>query len=366
MNYEIIEYTPEFRNEVLQLQSHLWSSDLAANAEYMKWKYEQNPYLEKPFLHLALCAGKVVGMRGAYGAKWQIGDPAEIFFGPCAADFVIAPDHRRSGVFTKIIAAAVRSLRARGYPYVFNLSPNPVTRTGSLLMGWRTVGDLQPMRWRRWSRIVPRRLRRHAARLASRVAVKDGNPFRFLDSACCRGKTDSHVTVEQTARPEAMAALVERIGGDGRLRHVKDQAYFGWRFGNPRSAYRFLFWIDLRLEGYLVLQAKLYRDRARINIVDWEAASMRVRADLLDAVIRGGHFAELNIWAATFSQETQRLLTRAGFDAAKNPASATGNYPAILAKALGDRAAKDEWTVGGRRLTDVADWDLQMIYSDSY
>ncbi len=366
MNYEIVEYTPEFRDQVLQLQSYLWGSDISANSDYMKWKYEQNPYLEKPLLQVALAGGKVVGMRGVYGAKWQIGDPAEIFLGPCAADFVIAPEHRCSGLFTKIIRAGVKSLGVRGYPYMFSLSPNSVTRTGLLLMDWRTVGDLKPMRWRRWSRIVPRRLRRHAARLASRVAVKDGDPFHFLDRACRRGKTGTHMTVEQRPRPQAMVELVTRIGGHGSLRHVKDQAYFAWRFDNPRSAYRFFFWSDLRLEGYLVLQAKLYRDRARINLVDWEAASMAIRADLLDAVVRWGRFAELNIWSATFPDETQTLLSRAGFEPAKNPESLTENYPAILIKALGDRAAKDEWTIGGRRLTDVADWDVQMIYSDSY
>jgi hypothetical protein len=282
------------------------------------------------------------------------------------ADFVIAPEHRRSGVFKAIMGAVVDGLGSRGYPYVFSLSSNTVTRTGSLLAGWRSIGSLKPMRCRRWDRILPRRLQHHTARLASFAALRKGNPFHLLDNAELRGKLQPYVSVEEAPRAEAMTELVMRIANDGRLRHVRDQAYFAWRFANPRSAYRFLFWTDDRLEGYLVLQARLYSDRAKINIVDWEATSTRVRADLLEAVIHGGKFEELNIWSTTLSEETQALLSDAGFDTANEPASATRNYPAILVKALGDRVSKDHWIVGGRRLTDVADWDVRMIYSDSY
>ena len=366
MDYEIVEYTPELRDEVLQFQTHLWGPDLSANGTYLRWKYEQNPYLEKPFLQIALCDGKVIGMRGVYGAKWQIGHAAEIFVAPCVADFVIAPEHRCSGVFKTIMGAVVDSLGSQGYPYVFSLSPNPVTRTGSLLAGWRSIGSLKPMRCRRWNCILPRRLRHRTARLASFAARRKTNPFHFLDAAGLRSKLGPYISVEEAPRAEAMTELVERITNDGRLRHVRDQAYFAWRFANPRSAYRFLFWTNPRLEGYLVLQARLYSDRAKINIVDWEAASMRVRADLLEAAIHGGKFAELNIWSSTLSEETQALLTDAGFDTANEPRSVTRNYPAILVKALGDRVSKDQWIVAGRRLTDVADWDIRMIYSDSY
>ena len=133
MNYEIVEYTPEFKSQVLQLQTYLWGREMSANADYLKWKYEQNPYVERPLIHLALCSGKVVGMRGVYGAKWQIGHPSEIFHAPCVGALVIAPEHRCRGLFTNIISAGVKTLGVRGYPYVFNLSANSVTRIGSLI-----------------------------------------------------------------------------------------------------------------------------------------------------------------------------------------------------------------------------------------
>jgi len=70
MEYVIVKYGPEFKQQIVKLQTHLWSPDVALNTAYLEWKYERNPYMKTPFIHLALSAGQVVGMRGMYGAKW--------------------------------------------------------------------------------------------------------------------------------------------------------------------------------------------------------------------------------------------------------------------------------------------------------
>ena len=39
-----------------------------------------------------------------------------------------------------------------------------------------------------------------------------------------------------------MAALIERSQqGDGRIRQTRDERYYGWRFNDPRSVYRFVY-----------------------------------------------------------------------------------------------------------------------------
>ena len=57
MEYEIVKYCPEFKKQVVQLQTYLWSSDVALNAAYLEWKYEHNPYMKAPFIHLAVSEG---------------------------------------------------------------------------------------------------------------------------------------------------------------------------------------------------------------------------------------------------------------------------------------------------------------------
>ena len=91
---------------------------------------------------------------------------------------------------------------------------------------------------------------------------------------------------------DAMAELVERLGHDGRIRYRRDREYLDWRFRNPTSEYRFLYWEESRLEGYLVLSRRVSDLGAwyRVYIADLEATdhedtfSAAVRRDELGAI----------------------------------------------------------------------------------
>ena len=95
-----------------------------------------------------------------------------------------------------------------------------------------------------------------------------------------------------------MADLVAGLSWDGRMRHVRNAEYFAWRFRNPLHEYRFLFWDDDGLRGYLVMQRYLseYVDNWLVNIVDWEASDDRIRRHLLEAVRRFGRFQRIQTW----------------------------------------------------------------------
>jgi hypothetical protein len=179
------------------------------------------------------------------------------------------------------------------------------------------------------------------------------------------------VQVEQAPRLEAMAELVERIGNDGRLRHVRDQEYFAWRFQNPRSRYRFFFWEDTTLEGYLVLRTHILHGQV-VNIVDWEATNLKVRADLLQAVLQWGRFNNLTLWTATLSTEVKTLLQNAGFSTPGKAESlgrahrGRANRSIVLLRAVRRDMLKEvDWVLADRRLLDLHNWDLRMIYADN-
>jgi hypothetical protein len=158
-----------------------------------------------------------------------------------------------------------------------------------------------------------------------------------------------------------MAELVERIGWDGRMRRLRDRDYFDWRFRNPLSIYRFLFWEDSGLQGYLVLRASVYVN-PEIAIVDWEAANGEARRELLRAALRLGEFQSLDIWSSTLSEETRAILENLGFRPSSSVTGIAEYRPTVLVKPVGDNA----WTVAGRNLLELRDWDLRLGDSDAY
>jgi hypothetical protein len=166
-----------------------------------------------------------------------------------------------------------------------------------------------------------------------------------------------------------MAGLVDRIGNDGRMRHVRDQQFFAWRFQNPLSLYRFMFWEDAELEGYLILQIQAVAgDSIWATIVDWEASHVEARADLLRAAMQWGNFDAVTVWSTSLPDEVKTLLGECGFRFLEEVDSlAQGLYcPSILVRPTRSEMLQLDWVYANRRLLDMSNWDVRAIYSDDY
>jgi len=376
--YAIVRYTPEHKNDVVDLQKFLWSPRSDLNRSYLEWKYERNPYLEGPLIYLALCGGRVVGMRGMLGAKWEAGTPPETFPGICTEDSAIHPDHRGRRISSKIMKTFFEELAARGHRYLYSLTASPVTFMGSLAMGWKNVGPfgLEAFRSKRAERFRLLRKRmgetrvlwKFADRLPGRRWATRRTPLHELRDcpAICRQTDRFRVVLDKSPRPEEMADLVARMEYDGRIRHVRDREYLSWRFLNPQHRYLFLYWEEKGLEGYLVLQEYVseFRPPAQVNIVDWEGTSREVRAGLLHEALGLCPFPDLNIWTAPLSEESKSLVEDAGFRPVHDPAAGTKDIPpSLLVRSLEAGVPATEWALDGRRMLDMANWDVRMIYS---
>lgn len=366
--YEIRKYTPDFRDEIIELQKGLWSGDAALNSAHLHWKYERNPYLDGPLIYMALHEGAVVGMRGVYGARWLLGEPGRDVGALSSGDLVVAPEHQARNLPRRIMQLAEDDVRALGYRYLLNFSASPVTYLHSIRMGWRDLGAFGTMARRsrlggatqavrrfvasrRSLSALSRRLKRRADGLASLSSKTAEHRFARLDAGTARR---GPIVAAREARPSAMAELVERVGRGAGMRHVRDEAYFAWRFRNPLSIYRFLFWGDRRLEGYLVLETPRRAYRTQVRIIDWEASAGEPRAELLRAAILRGRFADLRVWSATLPAESTALLATHGFT--KAPTADARYRHALLAKDLRGR--------GDDPLPDLSAWDLRMVFSD--
>ncbi len=367
MSYEVIDYRPELDPQIVRLQTHLWSRDQTRNAAYLKWKYADNPFLDETLIYLALSGGDVVGMRGMFGSLWQADEDAALHLLPCADDVVVAPEHRNRGVMNRLMKVSVDDVARRGFRFSVSLSAGPITFVSSVAAGWRSPGPYQPV-WR-VSRL-PRSLEQLRALVGTRVYGRAAaalrtllarTAFDHLDRAARRHS--GPVSLHRDARPEAMAELIARLPWDGRIRHIRDARYFAWRFRNPLHVYRFLFWDDGGLQGYLVLQRyqSLWADPQQVNIADWEATDDRVRAGLLAAALSWGRVTRIQAWTASVGESSRTMLRDQGF--APEPGDVRTQNQGALVCRLGDAPAAERWGLGSRDLLNSADWDLRMLYS---
>jgi hypothetical protein len=162
-----------------------------------------------------------------------------------------------------------------------------------------------------------------------------------------------------------MARLVKRLGNDGRIRHVRDETYFAWRFKSPLSRYRFLFWEDGGLNGYLVLQDYVseYMPRTRVNIVDWEAMNATICTELLRAAISWCDFPVMEVWSATMDSDKKILLRESGFKPMDLGKGMRDHQFCLLVRPVQKVIKESNWSIANVQLLDMANWDVRMIFS---
>jgi GNAT superfamily N-acetyltransferase len=370
--FEVVRCRPEFREQVIALRRHSYETEFAEVREYLEWKYERNPWIKDPILYLALDAqGRVAGMRGAYGTCWRT--PAGPVVIPCADDFAIAREHRNSGLMTAIMRFALDDLAGRGFEYVMNTSGGRVTVLQSLAMGWKSVGALEPVARLGWRQRAHLALRERTR--GRRVLWRLGHVSRaqFTSDPKCFARLDRRrgnpvtaggwsIAVEAAPRPDAMADLAARLPDDGRIRHVRDGAFFAWRFDNPMHEYRLLFAErDGRLEGWLAIARNpSYRaPMLPFYLSDWVGTSEAVRAELLRRALSWGGFEGLGVWTGTMRAEDRALLEGAGFRPVLPDLRARG-MPCVLLKKL---SPGGEWSIGGTPALDRSRWDVRLLDS---
>lgn len=375
--YEFIQYRPEHKALLAELQRELLSSDTERNRRYLEWKYERTTDGAAGLIYLACQDGRPVGMRGFHEATLEASTPTQAFRVLIAGDAVIAPPHRNRGLVSRIVKLAENELAPRGRPYLMSLGgANQVNMIGLLALGWRSAGAVRPV-----GRVTTRA---HAGHWLSRklgsqrvlwrfdwphllASADQRHLFRRLDAARAGRAASGNavpITLESVPRVDEMAELVERLGHDGRIRYRRDREYLDWRLRDPSKEYRFLYWDESRLEGYLVLsrRASDLGKWQRVYVADLEATDARIRSALLSAAIQWGRFPELMTWSASLSDGEVRLLREHGFVPVDQADTARG-CPCVLVRPLGSEVRSSDWLLGGRQILDISNWDLRVLYS---
>jgi hypothetical protein len=196
--------------------------------------------------------------------------------------------------------------------------------------------------------------------LPAKSALSPIQPFCYLDRVTASGQFD--LQWSSTPKPEAMSQLVADSVMDGRIRHVRNVEYFAWRFQNPLMQYRFGYFGQSPLDGYMILAAERYGVRQDcVTIVDWEGRTPAIKEELLESAVSTGRLALVNIWGAGVGEAERQMLERRGFCRSQMTATVSSPFRTIL---VGRTTADESWLLGVRNVLDLANWDVRGLYSD--
>ncbi|MCL1593818.1 MAG: GNAT family N-acetyltransferase [Actinomycetia bacterium] len=377
MSFLIAPFEPKMLDEVAALRLAVFGRTLEFNRAYLTWKYLQNPYIQGPVLHVAHKDGEIVGMRGWFGTSWQVPgrDAATVI--PQAAESAILPDHRHQGLFRELTQFGLDELRRRGYPLVMSMSATEYNyEVATKSMGWRSAGNYQPLVWSggaegvddpsEWRKRSAERLRtgvkstrgiswlvKATRKGTNRVrGASAADPFRRLEEPLAH--PEATLRMERTPRPSVMAEIASSSDDRSRIIHTRDETYFSWRYGDPRSTYRFFYPTGDAYDGFCVLSGA---SSGQMSIVDWSSDG-RVVVDLINILETTGAASRLDIWGTGLPVDLSSLLRDTGFKPEPNEKRGL-----ILRTTNTD---DQPWSADAESLLDIDDWNLRMIFSDRH
>lgn len=390
IDYKIITYRPEYRQQVLELQKHHLSEDTSVSKAYLEWKYDENPYLDRNYLYVVFEQSKVIAMVGAYGTKWHWGDPTQGVVLPCFSDLVIHPEWRNQGVFPHLMKFALHDLAQSEFDYALDMSAMSDVAASLMLHGWRTPGFMQIAEWRspktgktspvrKLAKRVPLatsayhwvRKRRAPVRLdQSESPLSSLGANEQLPESEADVMINDQIMMTQELQIEPMVSLIKRIEISKRIQHVRDEAFFSWRFQNPLSSYRFLYYrsaLSTEIDGYLVLQTSRWSGRST-NIVEWAATGPQVFADLLKCASELDGIKGVNLWSTSICGSFRDVLVALGFKFVNKSGTLRQDLekPTMLVRSITANEGPKTWSIANRSLLDMESWDLYMANSDNY
>ena len=253
------KYSPEYKQQVLDLESSLWHFDDEMKLKYFNWKYEDNPYTDSPEAYIALDGDKVVAFRGFLPQQFCYGD-SNFILAACA-DTVTHPDYRRMGLFKNVTSFAIEEMSKNPSILVSTNSSSG----GPTLMGYVAVG------WK------PMCARKHLFRFSikgiihtffhKKTEVSETEEYirkqKYILSSDCRSHDMSTVPFEYKY-----------------ISHIHDETYIRYRYSNPIAKYIFLYKYDEKdnLNAYIAL---LSMGNNKFDIIDFNGPVQDIK-QLLD------------------------------------------------------------------------------------
>lgn len=362
--YDIRPYGPNDRDGFLSLYERVWGR--TKGPEWFEWRFERNPYATDVEMIVAERDGDLVGAEPLLPFPLRIGDRDLFAYQP--VDWIVDPDHRRRGLFTRMTERLIDRYSARA-DLLFNF-PSEMLLPGLRKFDWRVVGPV-PQAYRVQNLDV----------LVTHKANANGVPGTTIAAAMCEPLLDGWLRVRDRfgggiddvavdrheSVPVADLTALAAAGRPDRIHVPRDREFYEWRFANPRwETTTYLARRDGEPVAAVVAATERCDERAYTQLLDVQP--MRKGAERPDAVaaLLGelvGDNRDVDLLKACPSAGG-RVTRKRGFlrdDAL--PLSAVATQTTHVVRPL---AADGDlrWHVDGRDLTDPDAWRLALADLD--
>lgn len=363
--YEINVYQPDFMPQVVNLLRYLWGNNHDNNLFYFIWKYVKNPFTESPLGIVALYKGEVVGFRGYFATKWQIGKRDYEIPVLCPGDTCVHPDHRMKGLSVAMGDMAIREYESK-YKIFLNMSAGKNSVPGYLKMGFVPLYDKVYLS--RFTNPLERlRLYKFVQLLDPRKPMLPLKTRPELYGRKVLSRESDDIIVANYPRLEEMCSI---ISGQHRGGHafslLQDKSFFQWRFNNQRNNYLFYYSRKNNVTtGYIVMCVSKNNWFGRI--IDYAENDSAALKKILEYVIHERHFSMLSILDCSLEDNFLKILKDLRINKNRilhmGKRIVKGIWP-LLIRPVKNKCRETDWFIEGIDIRKIGNWHIKEISSD--
>ncbi len=346
-------YTPDLLPQVLDVMSFLWEETPQARLEYFRWKYTDNPNVERPLGIVALWKGRVVGFRGYFATRFEIPDKTNNLVVLVAGDTCVHSDHRHKG-----LSVLMGNLAMDTFSGTYRVFLN-MTATAPSLPGYLKLG-FQPLAKKAYIS--------HASALGMFSYFLTYKKRPSMEKGRVVLGSFDPLIISDRPKPEEMEVLCARQASqNNRIRLAKNSAYFQWRFKNPIKKYLFYYYRKkTEITGYLAMG--LSPNFRRGYILDYADANGESVEYIIRYMIQHKHFDILSIYDFCLDDRFRKKLGALGFKISSLVRSLerkkTGELP-MLIRPVRKNFDENDWMIEGLDIRKIENWQITEICSDA-
>lgn len=290
----IESYTPIQKDNLIQFLHYKWRSlSYEERKSIFEWRYENNPYLETPFIYLAIDGnGNIVGFRSFVIQKFKINRNHELVC--CPADVVVHPNYRGKGLFRRLNEYALNELEKSDIKVILSLSSNKLSSPGNKKLGWRNAGI--KLYYYYLSPLV------YIGKMLDKNKTKSNTVIPFSD--------DIKLEITNNLYFEELVKYNENKDYN-RITNIRDKQYYEWIYRKPKMNAVFVYC----RKGYLLLGYLIYeiRNRNQAYILEYGYNKLDVFKKMIRYSVKHLKIPILRLYAYSMNDDEKNSARKSGF-----------------------------------------------------
>lgn len=237
------EYSPEYKDSVITLLSYLLEGlNETERMKLFEWRYERNPYQNKPLILLAFSENLLVGFRAYLVQYFCISGKQLTVISP--ADTIIHPDYRRRGLISMLNKKSLDLIYSE-YPeesVLLNSTTSKHAMPTYLKFDWYPCSGKNKVYGFRLSIFNMLKALLHA---------KSKNKINRLSFS----KSDYKFEVSNQIDTGRIIKFIQKHRDTTKFTNLRDEAFFKWRYSYESDKYICcICHKDGRMVGYTIIK----------------------------------------------------------------------------------------------------------------